>query len=123
MVSIFKLGLLALLIPALLCEDHIIFPDPISTMASVFVTHGGGPYPILQKAAHKLMFDSLNSIQKRFPNPKGIIVFSAHWEESTWTILDHDNPSLLYDYYGFPPESYNLSYSMSSPASLRNHVK
>ena len=27
-----------------------------TNMASVFVTHGGGPYPLLQKDAHKLMF-------------------------------------------------------------------
>ena len=89
-------------------------------MASIFVTHGGGPYPLLQKAAHKVMFDQFAQIQKRFPSPKGILIFSAHWEESTWTILDHDNPDLYYDYYDFPPESYNLSYSMKSSADLRN---
>ena len=69
------------------------------------------------------MFQQFESIQKRFPNPKGIIVFSAHWEESDWTILDHDNPPLLYDYSNFPPESYNLPYRMSSSSELRNQVK
>lgn len=38
-------------------------------------------------------------------------------------MIDYDNPQLYYDYYGFPPESYNLSYSMSSTADLRNKVK
>jgi 4,5-DOPA dioxygenase extradiol len=51
----------------------------LSAMASVYVTHGGGPYPLLEKELHKTMFEQFESIQKRFPSPKGIIVFSAHW--------------------------------------------
>ena len=61
-------------------------------MASIFVTHGGGPYPLLKKDEHKVMFEQFASVQKRFPNPKAILIFSAHWEETSWTILDHDNP-------------------------------
>ena len=49
-------------------------------MASIFVTHGGGPYPILKKDDHKLMFEQLSQLQQIYPNPKAIIVFSAHWE-------------------------------------------
>lgn len=92
-------------------------------MASIFLAHGGGPYPLLQKEQHQGMFSQFEQIQKRFPKPKGILIFSAHWEEPSWTILDHDTPSLYYDYYGFPPESYNLSYSMRSSSELRDHVK
>ena len=99
------------------------FLTTVSTMASVFVTHGGGPYPLIQKEVHKLMVTQFEQIQKRFPSPKGILVFSAHWEESSWTMLDQDNPPLLYDYSGFPAETYNLSYSMSSSSALRSHVK
>lgn len=119
-----KTLVLGLLIQISLTSKYIIFPDlKQNTMASVFLTHGGGPYPLLQKEDHKVMHEQLKSISDRFPNPKGIIIFSAHWEESEWTILDHDNPKLLYDYYGFPPESYNLSYSMSSTTELRNQVR
>lgn len=66
------------------------------------------------------MFQQFRDIHDRYPNPKAIIIFSAHWETKEWTILDHDNPSLLYDYYGFPPETYNLDYSMYSTSDLRN---
>jgi aromatic ring-opening dioxygenase catalytic subunit (LigB family) len=37
--------------------------------------------------------------------------------------MDHDNPSLYYDYHGFPPQTYNLTYPISSTSELRNHVK
>lgn len=37
---------------------------------------------------------------------KAIIIFSAHWEEQEFTILDDDAPQLYFDYHGFPKESY-----------------
>lgn len=106
-----RITLLSLLIPKII------------SMASVFVTHGGGPMPILYKEEHTLLYKQFQDIGKLNPQPKAVLIFSAHWEEADWTILDHDTPPLYYDYYGFPAESYNLSYSMTSSAQLRNHVK
>lgn len=51
------------------------------TMASIFVNHGGGPLPILQPELHIEFAKSLQEVSKRYPNPRGIIIFSAHWEE------------------------------------------
>jgi aromatic ring-opening dioxygenase catalytic subunit (LigB family) len=48
---------------------------------SAFITHGAGPYPILAKNQHMEMYTKLEEISKQFPNPKAIILFSAHWEE------------------------------------------
>ncbi len=59
-------------------------------------------------------------INKINSKPKAIIIFSAHWEEKEWTILDNDNPGLLYDYGGFPLESYKLKYQATSTLELRN---
>lgn len=69
------------------------------------------------------MYQQLQTLVKQYPNPKALIVFSAHWEEPEWTILDHDKPSLLYDYYGFPAEAYKLKYPASSTTELRGIVK
>lgn len=102
--------------------DHQILHDTFF-MASVFMFHGGGPIPLLKPNQHKLMYKQLEYLRKTYPNPKAIIIFSAHWETKEWTILDHDTPPLYYDYGGFPPETYQLNYSMSSSAELRNHVK
>jgi aromatic ring-opening dioxygenase catalytic subunit (LigB family) len=37
-------------------------------------------------------------------------VITAHWEASTVTVTGGSNPELIYDYYGFPPETYALKY-------------
>lgn len=65
----------------------------------------------------------MEEISKQFPSPKAIIVFSAHWEEKEWTMLDYDAPELLYDYYGFPKESYGLKYPIKSTKELRDEIK
>lgn len=49
-------------------------------------------------------------------------MISAHWIEKDFNILDVDNPGLLYDYYGFPKESYELKYPTSSTKELREQV-
>jgi len=49
------------------------------------------------------MYKQFKEIHDKYPNPKGIILFSAHWEEKDWTIIDYDSPPLYYDYGGFPP--------------------
>lgn len=68
------------------------------------------------------MYKQFQEIRKRYPNPKAIIIFSAHWEEKQWTILDNDSPGLLFDYGGFPPQSYQYKYPAKSTKELRSEV-
>ena len=42
--------------------------------------------------------------------PKAVLVVSAHWEEPVPTVMTAPRPALLYDYYGFPPESYRITW-------------
>jgi aromatic ring-opening dioxygenase catalytic subunit (LigB family) len=42
--------------------------------------------------------------------PKALLVISGHWEESAPTLMTSAQPPMLYDYYGFPPESYTISW-------------
>ncbi|KAJ7261376.1 Extradiol ring-cleavage dioxygenase, class III enzyme, subunit B [Mycena haematopus] len=56
--------------------------------------------------------------------PKGIVVFSAHWEtrnERLVTDYGDENP-LLMDYYGFPPELYELKFKSRGDSTLANRV-
>lgn len=52
----------------------------INPIPSIFIAHGGGPLPILEKEKHIEMYKQFDEIKRRYPNPKAIIVFSAHWE-------------------------------------------
>ncbi len=76
----------------------------------LFVSHGGGPLPLLGDAQHEELVAQLQGISEQLEKPKAILVISAHWEAEAPTVTTAVNPGLLYDYYGFPPESYEIQY-------------
>ncbi len=84
--------------------------DNSSRPAVLFLSHGGGPLPLLGDDGHKEMVKVLKTIPPMIDRPSSIIVISAHWEEEVPTITHGIKPPLLYDYYGFPEESYEIKY-------------
>jgi aromatic ring-opening dioxygenase catalytic subunit (LigB family) len=50
--------------------------------------------------------------------PKAILVISAHWEEAEFTLQTSQQPDLLFDYYGFPPHTYQITYPTHNDARL-----
>ena len=76
----------------------------------LYFPHGGGPLPLLGDPGHTNMVDFLRRITPRLGEPSAIVVISAHWEESKATITGGANPPMIYDYYGFPEESYRIQY-------------
>ncbi len=42
--------------------------------------------------------------------PSAILVVTAHWEAAAATFSGGRNPELIYDYHGFPAETYALTY-------------
>jgi aromatic ring-opening dioxygenase catalytic subunit (LigB family) len=77
---------------------------------ALFLSHGGGPLPLLGDEGHREMVACLSSIATTIQRPAAIIMVSAHWEEDISTITSGVAPPLLYDYYGFPEESYEIKY-------------
>jgi 4,5-DOPA dioxygenase extradiol len=86
----------------------------------VYFSHGGGPLPILGDVGHKAMVDFMIRLPSQLRKPDAIIVVSAHWEERVATLLGAQNPTMLYDYYGFPNEAYEINYpALGSPELAR----
>jgi len=85
---------------------------------ALFLSHGGGPLPLLGDANHREMVACLQQIAASIPKPEAIVVVSAHWEERVPTITSGANPALIYDYYGFPPESYEIQYPCPGQPAL-----
>ena len=53
----------------------------------------------------------LRSIEASLPEPpRALLVISAHWEEPELALVAKDRPGLLYDYYGFPKHTYELTW-------------
>lgn len=90
---------------------------------ALFVSHGGGPMPLLGDPGHSHMVACLQGLAASFPQPQAILVVSAHWEEAVPTITAHSNPSLIYDYSGFPPESYAIEYPCPGDPALAREIQ
>ena len=82
----------------------------------ISLSHGGGPMPLLGDPSHK---EITNSLKTKVPKilklgtseaPKAIVLVTAHWSTSKVTISSGSKHGLLYDYYGFPPESYEIKH-------------
>ncbi|MCL1090912.1 dioxygenase [Shewanella profunda] len=94
----------------------------VSRMPVLFVPHGGGPMPLLNDANHSELTAFLSSVTAPIPTPKAIILITAHWEESVVTLSSSPKPSILYDYYGFPPEAYQLTYPAPGEPELAGQI-
>ena len=89
----------------------------------LFIPHGGGPLPILRDPHHKKLVKFLENIKSKINKPSSIIVISAHWEEDEVKITSREKPSLIYDYSGFPEESYKITYPVPGNPELANKIK
>ena len=88
----------------------------------VYLSHGGGPLPILGDPGHAAMVAFMQKLPKRLRKPEAVLVISAHWEEQAATLLSAPNPPLLYDYYGFPAEAYDLTYPAPGNPALAKRI-
>ena len=85
---------------------------------ALFLSHGGGPMPLFGDPGHAEMIATLKTIASSIPKPKALVVVSAHWEAEVPAITANPSPDLIYDYYGFPEESYQIEYPCSGAPQL-----
>ena len=88
----------------------------------LYLPHGGGPLPLLGKKGHGAMIRFLQAIPAEFGTPDAILLISAHWETRQPTITAGANPALVYDYYGFPAEAYQIEYPAPGEPHLAARV-
>lgn len=89
---------------------------------ALFLSHGGGPMPLLGDAGHQEMVSCLRDIASNIVKPDALVVISAHWEEQIPTITAGATPSLIYDYSGFPEESYQIQYPCAGEPTLAREI-
>lgn len=97
-------------------------------MPVVFLPHGGGPWPFVELGMPRAELDGMAAYLRSIaqvpkPKPKALLVISGHWEESVATVMTADHPPMLYDYYGFPPESYKITWPAPGDPKLARRVQ
>lgn len=88
----------------------------------VYLSHGGGPLPILGDPGHAAMVAFMKQLGPRLRRPDAILVVSAHWEERVATVQGAAAPDLYYDYYGFPEEAYHVKYPAPGDPALAARI-
>ncbi|MBV2180753.1 MAG: dioxygenase [Castellaniella sp.] len=87
-----------------------------------FICHGGGPWPWMPEmtASYAVLTQALQAIPASLPQPPdAILMISAHWiTRNGVQVGSHPQPGMLYDYYGFPSQTYDIHY----PAPGSPHV-
>lgn len=90
----------------------------MSRLPSLFVSHGAPDLPTQTGATQ----DFLRQLFKQIPMPQSILVVSAHWNTFQPTVSKATHPETIYDFGGFAPELYQLSYPASGAPELATRV-
>lgn len=88
----------------------------------LFIPHGGGPLPLLDEPGHANLTRFLRAWPASIGRPDTIVVISAHWEEPVVSITAAPRPGLYFDYYGFPPQSYEYEYPAAGNPELAGRI-
>jgi aromatic ring-opening dioxygenase catalytic subunit (LigB family) len=97
-------------------------------MPVAFIPHGGGPWPFVDVGFPKddveALANYLRTVRDLPPQPpRALLVVSGHWEEPAPTVMTSEQPPILYDYYGFPPESYTITWPAPGAPWLAARVR
>lgn len=84
-------------------------------LPALYIPHGAGPCFFMEWTmgppdTWEPMAAWLRSVGERYPSPTALLVVSAHWEERVPTVQSGARPPLLFDYHGFPPATYELTW-------------
>jgi aromatic ring-opening dioxygenase catalytic subunit (LigB family) len=101
-----------------------------AALPTFYIPHGGGPCFFMDWSVRGEPADTWNAtaawlrgLADTLPErPKAIVVVSGHWEESAFTAAGGAHPAMIYDYSGFPPHTYELSYPAPGAPALAERI-
>lgn len=96
-------------------------------LPTLFIPHGAGPCFFMDwrpaDTWHR-MAEWLRAVPRHVgPRPEAVVVVSAHWEAAAFTVNVQTAPPLLYDYSGFPPHTYELTYPVAGAPAVAARVR
>ena len=101
----------------------------MQTLPTLYIPHGGGPCFFMEWTMgpadtwHRMaawLKDLIGTLPFR---PTAVVVISGHWEAPAFTVTRGSQPELIYDYYGFPPHTYQLDYPAPGAPALAQRIQ
>lgn len=85
-----------------------------------FIGHGS-PMNIISENSYTR---SIYNIGEKLPKPKAILVVTAHWmSDGVTAVTTTSDPHLIYDFYGFPKELYEVKYDCPGYPEIESLLK
>jgi aromatic ring-opening dioxygenase catalytic subunit (LigB family) len=100
----------------------------IERQPAIFLPHGGGPCFFMDWTwgpadTWKPTQRFLEGLVATLPAPpKALLVISGHWEEPAFTASAAAQPELIFDYSGFPEDTYKLTWPAPGSPKLAERV-
>lgn len=95
-------------------------------LPTFFVSHGGGPWPFMKdqygSTYDKLEASLIDMRRQVGGKPAALLVVSSHWEAAQPTVSSGAKPGMIYDYGGFPPHTYEVTYPAPGAPELAGRV-
>lgn len=98
-------------------------------MPTFYIPHGGGPCFFMEwtmgpRDAWAKLAAWLRAWPATLPaKPTALLVVSGHWEARVPTVTTAEAPGLLFDYYGFPPHTYELTWPAPGSKTLAERAR
>ena len=90
-------------------------------LPTYFISHGGGPWlwvPKMRETFANLEQSLLDMVAAWDEPPKAILMVSGHWEGDEIEVMATPKPPMVYDYYNFPKETYEVVYPAKGAPEL-----
>lgn len=97
-------------------------------MPTAFVPHAGGPVGHVEMGLSPGEVEAFVSYWRSLRRlsgeaPKAVLAVSAHWETRVPTVMSSPNPPMLYDYGGFPPDAYKITWPAPGDPALAARIR
>lgn len=99
----------------------------MARLPTLYIPHGGGPCFFMDwnpPDTWDRMAAWLRGLAADIgERPRAVLLISGHWEEPRIAVNAQAAPPLLFDYYGFPPHTYELQYPAPGDPALAARVQ